>query len=446
MAESSLNQPRALAPRRLEQKESLQSLNHWRSVFRNYYRRCQYYGLFLLPTTTWDSSLNRGFTEDETTGLKRNIQTLAADLNGFLDCIGSYLPFDYVSDKLQAESTCIQSVWDLIYELYDAEISTSNFLDYASMGKLPEETYRSYYNRLVGFIRQHLPKDVVEVEGVTVPATGEKLTVALLDSVAIHWLLNIDKRLVSIVKTEFATDLKTKRLSQLVKQIAQNIDELLIRYDSKDQVALVKSNLTVDQQEDKSEIRSLVRRIEKLETKPFKKNRRGKFSFNANQTGSKQCSHCIFLNKQLGASLRTDHSSELCGKRSVSVNSLESVHCEEPAQESSSSSSDFTEGEKRILETPSNCILQTESEVSADCTENIVADVSQVNPNIACLVCPGARFCSKNATISDYNVHGQLISDEKLRVSENKQDLDQNSVGKTLLNKQKSESEFAALL
>ena len=199
MAKSSLNQPRAVAPRRLEQKESLQSLNHWRSVFRNYYRRCQYYGLFLLPTTTWDNSQNRGFTEDETTGLKRDIQTLAADLNGFLDCIGCYLPFDYVSDK-------------------------------------------------------------------------------------------------------------------------------------------------------------------------------------------------------------------------------------------------------RILEIPSNCILQTESDVSANCTENIVADVSQVNPDIACLVCPGAKICSKNATISDYNVHGQLNSDEKLRVSGNKQDLDQTNVGKTQLNKQKSESEFSALL
>ena len=76
--------------------------------------------------------------------MKRNVQTLAADLGGFLDCIGSYLPFDYVSEKLQAESSSIQSVWDLIYELYDAEISTSNFLDYGMMQKLPDETYRSF--------------------------------------------------------------------------------------------------------------------------------------------------------------------------------------------------------------------------------------------------------------------------------------------------------------
>ena len=186
MDSSQVTQPRALAPRRLEQKETLHSLNQWCAVFRNYYRRCQYYGLFLLPNTTWDNSLNKGFTQTETSGLKRTPQILAEDLNGFLDCIGSYVPFDYVSEKLRAESRSIKSVWELLYELYDAEISTTNYLDYANMYKDPDETYRSFYNRLVGFVRQHLPKLPVEVEGVVVPAGGESLTVALLDSIAIH--------------------------------------------------------------------------------------------------------------------------------------------------------------------------------------------------------------------------------------------------------------------
>ena len=82
--------PKALTPRRLEQKETLQSLNHWKSVFRNYYRRCSYYGLFLLPSTTWDNSPTRGFTSAEESGLKRDIPTLIADLDGFLDCVASF--------------------------------------------------------------------------------------------------------------------------------------------------------------------------------------------------------------------------------------------------------------------------------------------------------------------------------------------------------------------
>ena len=85
-------QPRALIPRRLDQQESLNTLNQWKSVFRNYYRRCPYYGIFLMPTTIWDASNNRGFTTDETTGLRRDPETLAADLEGFFRLWGATHP------------------------------------------------------------------------------------------------------------------------------------------------------------------------------------------------------------------------------------------------------------------------------------------------------------------------------------------------------------------
>ena len=109
--------PRALAPRRLEQVESLQSLNHWRTVVKNYFRRCQYYSCFLAPGLKWDNTPTRGFTVTETTGLKRTPTALASDLEGFLSTIGTYLPFDYVTEKLLAETSDLDSVWSLIYEI-----------------------------------------------------------------------------------------------------------------------------------------------------------------------------------------------------------------------------------------------------------------------------------------------------------------------------------------
>ena len=66
MTDNSHTQPRALAPRKLEQTETLQSLNQWRSVFKNYFRRCQFYGYFSAPGVQWDNSANRGFTTSET--------------------------------------------------------------------------------------------------------------------------------------------------------------------------------------------------------------------------------------------------------------------------------------------------------------------------------------------------------------------------------------------
>ena len=212
MTEVQIQQPKALAPRRLEQTESLQSLNHWISVVKNYYRRCSFYSYFLKPNLTWDNSDSRGFRVAETTGLKRSPEILAADLQGFLQCIGNYLPFDYVADKLDQETTNLQSVWDIIFEIYDVEITTANFLDYATMERNDQETYRGFFNRLVGFVRQHLPRQALEAEGVRSPQDGETLTIGLLDTITVHWLLSIDKRLVKIIKTEYSTELKTKRM------------------------------------------------------------------------------------------------------------------------------------------------------------------------------------------------------------------------------------------
>ena len=331
-------------PRRLEQQETLNSLNKWKSVFRNYYRRCPYYGLFLLPSTVWDSSNTRGFSAPEPTGLKRDVQTLAADLDGFLDCIASYCPFDYVGDKLKSESVNLQTVWDILHEIYDLELSSSNFLDYASMVREPEESYRGYYNRLVGFIRQHLPKEQITAEGVSSPPAGESLSVALLDTIAIHWLLNIDKRLVNIVKTEFATQLKTKRLCQLIKTIAQNIDDLLLRYSSKDQISAVQPARNNQQysasQADMSstnEINCLIQRIEKLETNFKSKNKNKSRNFYQPQR-KVQCSHCLFINKQLGCNLKTDHPSNSCGKKGVSISLVESLDLEMSSNPSESTS------------------------------------------------------------------------------------------------------------
>ena len=357
MTDASSNQPRALAPRRLDYQESLQSLNLWKAVFRNYYRRCQYYGYFMLPNVSWNNGPNRGFSTDEPTGLKRDPITLAADLEGFLECIGSFLPFDYVGEKLKAESSNFQSVWDILYELYDVELSTTNFMDYAVMKREPEETYRSFFNRLVGFMRQYLPTEAVTVEGVSAPTTGEKLTVALLDSIAIHWLLCIDPRLVGIVKTEYATELKTLRLSQMVKTISKSIDELLTRYGGKDQIASIAQSRSSDSDtSDSVGLHNLIQRVEKLE---FNAQRVPRKQNAWSRQKSVQCSHCIFINKQLNAKLRTDHAQNACSKKNVSISLLESMGTGADQESIQDNLSDY-EGDLIASKLVCNKSLQTE--------------------------------------------------------------------------------------
>ena len=63
-------------PRQLEDVETVESLQHWWTTFRNYYRRDKYVGDFLTMAAKWDPAdePNYGFT-DETTGLKRKKAT-----------------------------------------------------------------------------------------------------------------------------------------------------------------------------------------------------------------------------------------------------------------------------------------------------------------------------------------------------------------------------------
>ena len=233
MAEAaSVNFLKPPAPRKLTDRETLSDLNQWWMTFRGYYRRCQYVGGFFDPEARFHpEAANHGFVA-EAGGLKRSAAAKKDDLAGFYSLIGSYMPFDYVSQKLMNEATNIDKVKEIVFEIYDVELNAASFLDFAQMSKGPTETYRNYWNRLVGFMEQHLPKGAVTAEGVRCEADGEKLSISLLDSITIHWLLSIDRRLIGIVKTEFATELKTKRLCQLVKTIATNVDDLLKRYDT----------------------------------------------------------------------------------------------------------------------------------------------------------------------------------------------------------------------
>ena len=324
------NLPRALAPRRLEQQETLQNLNHWRGVLQNFYRRCQYYSHFLTPNLRWGPSEDRGF-RTETTGLKRSAEVLASDLDGFLESIASYLPFDYVSDSLKTRARCMKDVWDIIYEIYDAELDTTHYLDYATMHRDPQESYRNFFNRLVGFVRQHLPRSEYTAEGVSSGADGEAMSISLLDSIAIHWLLSIDRRLINIVKTEFSSELKSKRLCQMIKPIASNIDELLNRYNAKDTVNIIKPASISDSSVTNSDspmVDMLINRIERLENsqskRSFYKGRNKSSNFNKSQK-YETCVHCSFLNRQLGSNLATNHSSHRCSKKKFSVSFIESV-------------------------------------------------------------------------------------------------------------------------
>ena len=106
----------------------------------------------------------------------------------------------------------------------------------------------------------------------------------------------------------------------MVKTIAKNIDELLVRYNTKDQIHMIKnssaqSSMSITPAKDPSnDMQALIYRIERLETSRQRYQRKSNVNFRRRE----QCSHCVFLNKQLGSNLKTDHSSGSCGKKGLS--------------------------------------------------------------------------------------------------------------------------------
>merc|ERR550532_421188 len=138
----------------------------------------------------------------------------------------------------------------------------------------------------------------------------------------------IDPRLTAVVKTEFALELQTQRVSELVKRIATNVDELLKRYDKpRDQVSAVHqpqpplsaagaAALPVYATDTCKHDADIIRRIDRLERKTQRSNRRdqrekGRIHDNSGNAGNSGgtsrsgvganfCGHCDYINRKLG--------------------------------------------------------------------------------------------------------------------------------------------------
>merc|ERR550532_1167921 len=177
----------------------------------------------------------------------------------------------------------------------------------------------------------------------------------------------IDPRLTAVVKTEFALELQTQRVSELVKRIATNVDELLKRYDKpRDQVSAVHqpqpplsaagaAALPVYATDTCKHDADIIRRIDRLERKTQRSNRRaqrekGRIHYNSGNSGNAGnsgknsrgggganfCDHCDYINRKLGANLETDHRKDRCPKKAISIKLIQ----DDILQSSSSSDSE----------------------------------------------------------------------------------------------------------
>ena len=126
-------------PRQLTQSESLDSLDHWKSIFRNYFRRDSTFKQFLDTTCTWDpAAVNYGLEAKD--GITAEARKDA--LVDFLSNLAGFLPHSYLTSKLQENTKSLKECWDIVDEHYNVQITSETLLDFELIKKEPTENYR----------------------------------------------------------------------------------------------------------------------------------------------------------------------------------------------------------------------------------------------------------------------------------------------------------------
>ena len=221
-------------PRRLDLQETAASLRLWKMHFRNYYRSDPHFSHFLKSTTTWNIRHDTyGFeAEAATSVLKRTAADMKEDCIMFLEIFASYLPSDYLVERVTKNTTSVEEVFKVIEEYYGVVCSSDTFLQLAKFSRKPQETYRQFYLRMEGFVSKHLTKPGVKHEELEVAARGDLLTISMKNLLVIMWMQRINERLIDCVRIEFANELRANApLISLMTRIADNVDSILARHD-----------------------------------------------------------------------------------------------------------------------------------------------------------------------------------------------------------------------
>ena len=229
----SVNHAKTPPPRPLGKHETLESLTHWRTTFRTFYKRDDTYRSLIRGTATWDPAAANYGQVAETEGLKRNAADMKEDLDDLLHILAGYLPHAYLTDKILNNTKGWDDVYNIIYEHYGVQVTSESLLDFESLHKEAGETHRQFYERLLQHAKQHLAPAGVKVEQITT-TSADKMTISMMNMVALQWLRKSapDQSLIGIVRTEYSTELRNNtQLAELVPRIALNIDSLLRRYD-----------------------------------------------------------------------------------------------------------------------------------------------------------------------------------------------------------------------
>ena len=138
-------------PRQLTQSETLDSLDHWKSIFRNYFRRDSGFKQFL--NSVWDPAAPQ-YGLEEKDGMTAEERKDA--LVDFLSNLAGFLPHSYLTSKLVENTKSLKECWNVIDEHYNVQVTSETLLDFELIKKEPGENYRQFFERLLQHAKLHL--------------------------------------------------------------------------------------------------------------------------------------------------------------------------------------------------------------------------------------------------------------------------------------------------
>ena len=152
-------------PRILTSNETADSLAHWRNQFEVYSTRDPAMAPFL--TKTWDpTAVNMG---QVVTG-EVSAEQMGANCKLFLGHFCSFLEYPYLNNKIKERSTSINSIYNILEEIYNIKKTAESFLSLGKVVKTSTESYRVFYAKILYLMEQNLApanKTVDHVQGVT---------------------------------------------------------------------------------------------------------------------------------------------------------------------------------------------------------------------------------------------------------------------------------------
>ena len=189
MAQAPIGTMRFPQPRQLDVKETADSLAHWKNQLEVYITRDSHMAPFL--TREWDSNaLNMGQAEE---GEISAVQ-MGAYCKLFLQHFCSFLKYPYYNQRIQTRSTSLQSIYAILEDIYQVRKTAESFLSLAKIQKSATESYAVFHAKIQYLMEQNLAPANVTVDHVATGATGDKLTVTLMDMAAMTWLMKLDPR------------------------------------------------------------------------------------------------------------------------------------------------------------------------------------------------------------------------------------------------------------